>query len=341
MEGAKRMTRVPRREMMQWAAGAAATAMIGGTASAQTPDALTLIGDMAAKLLPAKPLNMVRTVAAILELERKADQLGLPFSPLDAIKPPPLVPVEGSFYQGAVPRLVSLIDRSEEKDPATAEKAGELLADVHAAEHVVPDALKPAPLRLSTAHNFAALKSEYRTLFETAEIRAEHADALDWQAKLIAGSRERYEKVGEEVKVPWYFIGAIHGLEASFNFRAHLHNGDFPLVRRTRQVPAGRPLVWLPPSDWASSAKDALKLLGFTGQTDWSLERTLYRLEAYNGFGYRKRLTPTPYLWCFSNHYERGKFIADGKWNPTARSRQCGAAVVLKALVNAGEVKFT
>ena len=334
------MIRAPRREFLRWTAGAAATAIVGGKASAQSREALDLIGQMADKLLPAKPLNMVRTVAAILELEREADRLGLPYSPLDAIKPPPLVPVEGSFYQSALPRLVSLIDRSEEKDAATAEKAGALLADIHAEERVIPDALKPPPLRLSTAHNFAALKAEYRLLFETAEIRPERAEALAWQAKLIAQSRDRYEKLGADVQVPWYFIGAIHGLEASFNFRAHLHNGDFPLARRTRQVPAGRPLVWLPPSDWASSAKDALKLLGFTGQSDWSLERTLYRLEAYNGFGYRKRLTPSPYLWCFSSHYDRGKYVADGKWSPTARSHQCGAAVILKALVTAGDVRI-
>jgi lysozyme family protein len=141
--------------------------------------------------------------------------------------------------------------------------------------------------------------------------------------------------------VPWHFIGVIHGLEASFNFRAHLHNGDFPLSRRTRQVPSGRPRVWLPPDDWASSAKDALALLGFTGQTDWSLSRTLYRLEAYNGLGYRSYGVPSPYLWSFSNHYARGKFVSDGKWNANARSQQCGAAVMLKLLHDAGEIKLT
>ncbi|MBX4390438.1 hypothetical protein K4H03_30615, partial [Mycobacterium tuberculosis] len=78
-----------------------------------------------------------------------------------------------------------------------------------------------------------------------------------------------------------------HGLEASFNFRAHFHNGDFPLTARTRQVPAGRPTRWLPPSDWELSAQDALRLLGYTNQSDWTLERTLFRLEAYNGLGYR------------------------------------------------------
>ena len=138
--------------------------------------------------------------------------------------------------------------------------------------------------------------------------------------------------------MPWYFIAVTHGLEASFNFRAHLHNGDFPLSSRTRQVPAGRPTKWLPPSDWESSARDAQRLLGFTGQKDWSLERTLYRLEAYNGFGYRSYGVPTPYLWSFSNHYDRGKYVADGKFSYTARSQQCGASVMLKMLAEAGEL---
>jgi lysozyme family protein len=141
--------------------------------------------------------------------------------------------------------------------------------------------------------------------------------------------------------VPWFFIAVTHALESSFNFRAHLHNGDFPLSSRTRQVPAGRPLKWLPPSDWESSAVDALRLMGFAGQGDWSLERTLYRLEAYNGFGYRRIGVPTPYLWSFSQHYDRGKFVADGKFSRTARSQQCGAAVMLKLLDEAGEIAWS
>lgn len=330
-----------RRNAIKWTAGTTLGVMLGAGSQAQASEAMDLLADLANEVkLPGKPLNMVRAIAAILEMERDADRKGLAYSPLGQTMPPPLVPVEGSFYQSAMPRLVALIDRNEESDPAAADKAAALLSDINAEQHVVPDALKPAEFKASTARDFASLKSEYRALFDTTEVRPEFASALEWQAKLIAASRARYETVGKDVGVPWYFIGAIHGLEASFNFRAHLHNGDFPLAQRTRQVPAGRPLVWQPPSDWGSSAKDALKLLGFTNQSDWSLERTLYRLEAYNGFGYRRRAVPTPYLWCFSNHYDKGKFVADGRWSPTARSRQCGAAVLLKALVDAGEVKF-
>ena len=157
---------------------------------------------------------------------------------------------------------------------------------------------------------------------------------------MLRQSRARYQAVTARTQVPWFFVGAVHALEASFNFRGHLHNGDFPLSQRTRQVPANRPPTWLPPSDWESSAVDALRMMGFAGQSDWSLARTLYRLEAYNGFGYRRRGVPTPYLWSFSGHYARGKFVADGRWSATARSQQCGAAVMLKLLADNGDITF-
>ena len=191
---------------------------------------------------------------------------------------------------------------------------------------------------LSKAKDFASLSDEYGRLYRKLSVRAERSESIDWHLAMIRKSKERYQSVGEQTGVPWYFIAVTHGLEASFNFRAHLHNGDFPLSSRTRQVPAGRPTKWLPPSDWESSAKDALRLLGFTGQKDWSLTRTLYRLEAYNGFGYRGYGVPTPYLWSFSNHYDRGKYVADGKFSFSARSQQCGAAVMLKMLADAGDL---
>lgn len=192
-----------------------------------------------------------------------------------------------------------------------------------------------APDRMQRSIRYADLRDEYRALFLTAELRPDRAAMAQWHGAALRRARPRYEAVAARVDVPWYFIGTIHALEASFNFRAHLHNGDFPLSTRTRQVPAGRPLRWLPPSDWESSAIDAMRLMGFAGQSDWSLERTLHRLEAYNGFGYRRLGVPTPYLWSFSGHYDRGKFVADGRFSSTARSQQCGAAVMLKLL--AGE----
>jgi lysozyme family protein len=331
-----------RRALIRWAVSLSGGLMLPAKSFAQSNDTIDILGfrvpkDIVGVKLPSKPLGLLKTIATIIELERLADERGLPVSSLVVNKGETLPTSEASVYQAALPRLVTLIDRSEYADPEVADKAGELLADLNATQRVVPDALKDQP-QLLRNRDFASLKAEYAALFSTTEIRAEATQTLEWHFNAMRKFKPRYEAVGTAVKVPWYFIGAIHGLESSFNFRAHLHNGDFPLTARTRQVPSGRPLVWMPPDDWASSAKDALKLLGFTGQSDWSIERTLYRFEAYNGFGYRKQGVATPYLWSFSNHYEKGKFTSDGKWNANARSQQCGAAVLLKTLIGSGDI---
>jgi len=75
----------------------------------------------------------------------------------------------------------------------------------------------------------------------------DYADNIGWHLTMLRKSKPKYVSVSKQTGVPWYFIGVIHAPEASFNFRAHLHNGDHPLSQRTRQVPSGRPLAWAPP----------------------------------------------------------------------------------------------
>ena len=68
----------------------------------------------------------------------------------------------------------------------------------------------------------------------------------------------------------------------------------------------------------------------------WTVARALYEFERYNGFGYIKRKVNSPYLWSYSTLYERGKYIADGKWSASAVSSQCGAAVILRCMIDLG-----
>jgi lysozyme family protein len=151
--------------------------------------------------------------------------------------------------------------------------------------------------------------------------------------------RSAYERIEAEVGTPWYFVGIIHNLEGSLNMTRHLHNGD-PLTAQTVQVPKGRPKVWNPPNDWASSAIDALSRFR---TADWkergfTIESMLWGLERFNGLGYRYRGIPSPYLWSFTNQYTKGKYVADGKFDPEAVSKQCGAACVLKVMVETGKI---
>jgi lysozyme family protein len=187
----------------------------------------------------------------------------------------------------------------------------------------------------------AALRDEYQRLFDACVINPARVRDADRLAGKIADASERYDAVARPLGVPWQLVGVIHCMEASLDFRTHLHNGD-PLTARTRQVPKGRPKDGEPPFTWEFSAADALRLAGLDRWSDWSVPGLLYRLEAYNGFGYRTRHPEvlSPYLWSWSNHYTAGKYVADGTWSPTAVSQQCGAAVLLRRLAETGALRF-
>jgi len=179
------------------------------------------------------------------------------------------------------------------------------------------------------------LRAEYKNLFDNCRINSNRIAVVDRIVTTAVANQLRYESVGNGLGIPWYFIAAVHNMESSQNFSQHLHNGD-PLTARTVHVPPGRPATGAPPFTWEQSATDALTLEGLDGVTDWSLTGLLYRLEAYNGFGYRRRSLPTPYLWSFTNNYVKGKFVEDGKFDPDAVSDQAGAAAILRRMVDKG-----
>jgi hypothetical protein len=130
-------------------------------------------------------------------------------------------------------------------------------------------------------------------------------------------------------------------MESSLDFTRHLHNGD-PLTARTVHEPEGRPKSGTPPFTWEESAIDSLAYQGLPRWQDWSLPGILYKLEEYNGWGYRLSHPHvlSPYLWSGSNHYTSGKYVADGTWSDTAISKQIGAAVILRRMAENGIVGF-
>lgn len=185
----------------------------------------------------------------------------------------------------------------------------------------------------------AERRLEYQTLFDSLIIRPARQAEVEKIVDKIAKNRARYEAVGNPLKIPWFFVGVIHSMEASLDFTTHLHNGN-PLSARTTDEPPNRPPKGTPPFTWEFSADDALRFEGFNGKKDWSLPAILFRLEQYNGFGYRKKKINTPYLWSFSQHYEKGKFVKDKKFDPNAGSSQCGAAVLLRRMAERGIIAF-
>lgn len=182
------------------------------------------------------------------------------------------------------------------------------------------------------------LRNEYRRRFRTAEVNANRKALVAGVVDSLVAKKARYERVGDPLDIPWWFVAVIHDLEASRNFNAHLHNGD-PLTHRTVHVPKNRPLG-NPPFTFEESARDALTLDGLAHKDDWSISHALFRFERFNGFGYRKAAIniPSPYLWSFSQHYRKGKFASDGIFDPNLVSQQCGAGVLLRVMVDEGIV---
>jgi uncharacterized protein (TIGR02594 family) len=176
---------------------------------------------------------------------------------------------------------------------------------------------------------FSSLSDEYARLWDTATTNPSKVQTIDEAAAKLRGFKSSYEPVSRETGVPWFVIGLIHNLESSFSFQQHLHNGN-PLGSPTVDEPRGRPLS--PPFDWPHSAVDALTMKGLQHVEAWTIERIAYELEGYNGWGYRTRQIPSPYLWSFTNHYVRGKFVRDHFFDPDFVSDQVGAMALLKRL---------
>lgn len=182
-------------------------------------------------------------------------------------------------------------------------------------------------------------KASYISAWNNMIIKPEILPAAQKVAKEILSYKDKYAPLEQATGVPWYFIGLLHMRESNFDFNTHLHNGDKLNVngkfKRTTHVPAGRPIA--PPKNgqtytFEESALDAL-VYEFGKIKTWDIAQMAYFLELYNGFGYRQRGLPSPYLWAGSNQYIKGKYIADGVFDPTVVDSQLGTMVVLKCVL--------
>lgn len=188
-----------------------------------------------------------------------------------------------------------------------------------------------------------AMRNEYSTRFATLTVLQSRKVEVEKIITRMLKSRDRYSYVSAITGVPWFVVGAIHQMECSGNFDCHLHNGN-PLTARTFDVPAGRP-VTAPasghfPYTWEESAIDALCYDGFDAWRDWSPAGTLYKLEAYNGMGYRAKGIASPYLFGGTPFYVGGKYTKDHGFDPHAVSKQIGAAALLRRMADQYLIDF-
>lgn len=139
--------------------------------------------------------------------------------------------------------------------------------------------------------------------------------------------------------VPWYAIAVIHEREASQSWAASLAQGD-PWNKISVNEPKGRG----PFSSFVAAAHDALvNCAPYASRwKDWTAGGLLSLLEMYNGEGYENyHHMASPYLWAGTDQYVSGKYVADGKFDPTKVDTQLGCAVLLTGMRTLDEtIKF-
>jgi len=149
-------------------------------------------------------------------------------------------------------------------------------------------------------------------------------------ARRLVAAKPRYQAVAAQTGVPWFVIAGIHEREASQRWDTQLGQGD-PINRVSVHVPIGRG----PFSTWEDGAYDALVNCAphAARWKDWSAGGALTLLELYNGVGYAAKGKPSPYVWCGTDQYDRGKYVRDGVYDPGVVDRQLGCAGLIMTMM--------
>ena len=150
-------------------------------------------------------------------------------------------------------------------------------------------------------------------------------------AKRLTVNQARYKGITTKTGVPWFVIAVIHEREAGYDpqFTRNIANGE-PWNRQTKLVPKGRG----PFDNFEEAAYDALvNCAPYAAKNkDWSAGGTLSLLERYNGLGYHNRGLPSPHIWSGTDQYKKGKYVADGVFDPEKVDKQLGCAGLLMAM---------
>ncbi len=192
------------------------------------------------------------------------------------------------------------------------------------------------PARASrTSRSATALEQKHRQPAAAAQTRLSGRQQADMQRfqQHYQQNRARYEEVARRTNMPPEMIAALHWRESNGNFNTYLHQGD-PLGRPAQNHPRNIPVF----HNWEDAATHALnqkrstqEALGITRTTTDPAKLAAYA-ETYNGLGYHNRGVPSPYVYAGTDQYQRGKYVADGRYDPRHVDQQLGVLAMLRAL---------
>ena len=182
--------------------------------------------------------------------------------------------------------------------------------------------------------------------WDDAIVKPQTRMALDVEMALYRRNQSRYEAIQNMRPngVPAPILFCLHYRESDNNFKCHAHEGS-SLMHRTKYEPKGRPLHPEPPYTFEISAEDAYYVFEkpTLDKIDWkNKQASLDKMESFNGYGYRAKGIPAPYLWSGTSLYVSGKYVSDGVFSRTAVDKQLGCAAILKGFQARGvELSFT
>lgn len=180
-------------------------------------------------------------------------------------------------------------------------------------------------------HPFETLAAEYTALL--ARMTIQRMTEVDAVARKLLGlvSAGRYDAACAATGVPKVVAAASFEREAASNFHLSPAQGD-PWDKVSTHVPKGIG----PFPNWAAAAIAAYKIDGLdrVGIQNWTWERACYQEELFNGMGYRAHGVHTPYLWAGTSIYVRGKYVADGRFDPSVADKQLGVIPVMKRMID-------
>lgn len=162
--------------------------------------------------------------------------------------------------------------------------------------------------------HWADLEEVYSEMLDLYEICDDWKGRVVQEADALIKNSNRYLVVQQATGVDWELIASLHNLESGGDFAKTIRDGG--AIRA---------------ATWEADTINALKEQGVTdafknNPVDSQKEEfACWIAEKWNGFAYRKyNYGPTPYLWSGTNFYVKGKYVADGKYDPNAVSKQVG-----------------
>lgn len=184
-------------------------------------------------------------------------------------------------------------------------------------------------------HPYEALKGEYARLIAVAHIRPECERLLAQAANRLLRDKAVYRRISDATGVPIAALMALAEREMSGNLHCYLGNGQ-RLTMRTTIVPKGRGPFPDTIEGFIAGALDALHLDGLDQVAKtvegWSMTRFCYESELWNGFGYRARGIPSPYVFGATTVQKRGKYVRDGVYDPNVMDPQLGTLAIVEEL---------